>query len=59
MEVMRILKALNLKLDKRYSNGLNLLANYTWSKFIYDIQDGGPLGVGHRRNREPAGAGRS
>ncbi len=36
--------ALNIKLDKRYSNGLNLLANYTWSKFIDDIQDGGPLG---------------
>src|SRR5260370_38814406 len=30
--------ALNLKAEKRYSNGLNFLANYTWSKFIDDLQ---------------------
>ena len=32
--------ALNLKLEKRFSAGLNLLANYTWSKFIDDVGDG-------------------
>jgi len=30
--------ALNLKLEKRFSGGLNLLSNYTWSKFIDDVQ---------------------
>ena len=30
--------ALNLKMEKRYSNGLNFLANYTWSKFLDDIE---------------------
>jgi hypothetical protein len=29
--------ALNLKLEKRYSNGLNFLMNYTWSKFLDDV----------------------
>lgn len=29
--------ALNLKLEKRYSSGLNFMMNYTWSKFIDDI----------------------
>ena len=30
--------ALNVKMEKRYSNGLNFLANYTWSKFLDDIE---------------------
>jgi hypothetical protein len=30
--------ALTAKLEKRYSNGLSFLTNYTWSKFIDDIQ---------------------
>ena len=28
--------AVNFKLEKRFSHGLNFLANYTWSKFIDD-----------------------
>ena len=28
---------LNLKLEKRFSGGLNFLANYTWAKFIDDV----------------------
>jgi hypothetical protein len=28
---------LNLKVEKRFSSGLNFLTNYTWSKFIDDI----------------------
>lgn len=28
---------LNLKVEKRFSNGLNFLTNYTWSKFIDDV----------------------
>ncbi len=30
--------ALNVKWDKRYSNGVNFLVNYTWSKFIDDVE---------------------
>src|SRR5579859_2558782 len=29
--------SLNIKVEKRFSNGLNFLANYTFSKFIDDI----------------------
>lgn len=28
---------LNVKVEKRFSNGLNFLTNYTWSKFIDDV----------------------
>jgi hypothetical protein len=38
---------LNLKVEKRFSRGLNLLSNYTWSKFIDDV----PSRAGHRRRR--------
>ena len=31
-------ESLNLKLEKRYSNGLNLMANYTWSKYLDDVK---------------------
>jgi len=34
----------NLKLEKRYSNGLNLLMNYTWAKFIDDIEARNEIG---------------
>ncbi len=32
--------AMNMKVEKRFSDGLNLLANYTWSKFIDDVANG-------------------
>ncbi len=35
--------AMNLRAEKRYSNGLNFLVNFTWSKYI----DGGLDGVQH------------
>jgi hypothetical protein len=31
---------MNVKVEKRFSGGLNLLANYTWSKFIDDVANG-------------------
>ncbi len=30
-------QSFNLKVEKRFSHGLNLLANYTWAKFIDDV----------------------
>jgi hypothetical protein len=36
--------AMNLKLEKRYANGLNFLMNYTWSKFLDDVQANNELG---------------
>src|SRR5262249_38076586 len=36
--------ALNVKLEKRYTNGLNFLMNYTWSKFIDDVAASSELG---------------
>lgn len=38
--------ALNAKVEKRYSNGLNFLANYTWSKFLDDVEAGNELAGG-------------
>jgi len=38
--------ALNLKLERRFSGGLNLLGNYTWSKFIDDVEGSSELGGG-------------
>jgi hypothetical protein len=32
--------SLNLKIEKRFSNGLNFLTNYTFSKFIDDVPSG-------------------
>lgn len=32
--------ALNVKLERRYFNGFNLLANYTWAKFLDNIEGG-------------------
>ncbi len=44
--------ALNVKLDKRYSRGLHFQANYTWSRFIDDIESrielGGSAGSGYQ-----------
>jgi len=40
---------MNLKIEKRFSNGLNFLANYTWAKFIDDTfsgQEAGEADVG-------------
>jgi hypothetical protein len=37
-------QGLNVKVEKRFSDGLNLLANYTWSKFIDDVTSGQELG---------------
>ncbi|MGH9630720.1 MAG: TonB-dependent receptor domain-containing protein, partial [Bryobacteraceae bacterium] len=34
----------NLKVEKRYSSGLNFLTNYTWSKYIDDVESGSELG---------------
>jgi len=44
--------SMNLKLEKRYSGGLNFIMNYTWSKFIDDVQgnaeaNGGSGGAGY------------
>jgi hypothetical protein len=38
-----IYHALSLKAEKRYSNGLNFLVNYTWSKLIDDATSSGEL----------------
>ena len=35
---------LNFKAEKRYSSGLNLLANFTWSKFIDDVSANSEIG---------------
>ncbi|MCL5745230.1 MAG: carboxypeptidase regulatory-like domain-containing protein [Acidobacteria bacterium] len=36
--------SLNIKLEKRFSNGLNFLANYTYSKFIDDVPSNQEVG---------------
>ncbi len=38
--------ALNMKVERRYSNGFNLLANYTWSKFLDNIEGGNEVAGG-------------
>ncbi|MBI3681256.1 MAG: TonB-dependent receptor [Acidobacteria bacterium] len=38
--------ALNVKLEKRYSSGLNFLMNYTWSKFLDDVEGNTELAGG-------------
>ena len=38
--------SLNLKLEKRYSNGLNFMMNYTWSKFLDDQESQQEIGGG-------------
>lgn len=56
----------NVKVEKRYSNGLNFLGNYTWAKFLDDVETGtqlgGQAGSGYqhiearRLNKGPSGA---
>ena len=41
----------NLKIEKRYSGGFNLLMNYTWSKYLDDVEAGSELS-GFQGNRE-------
>lgn len=36
--------SLNLKAEKRFSSGLSYLINYTWSKFIDDVESANELG---------------
>ena len=36
--------SLNLKAEKRFSSGLSYLFNYTWSKFIDDVESANELG---------------
>jgi hypothetical protein len=36
--------SLNIKLEKRYSRGLSLLGNYTWAKYLDDVESGSELG---------------
>jgi outer membrane receptor protein involved in Fe transport len=35
--------ALNIKVEKRFSQGLNFLGTYTWSKFLEDVPPGNEL----------------
>ena len=35
--------SLNVKLEKRFSRGLNLLGTYTWSKFLEDVPPGSEI----------------
>lgn len=37
---------LNFKVEKRFSQGLNLLSNYTWSKFLDDVQSASDIAGG-------------
>lgn len=39
-----IYHAMNAKLEKRFSHGLNFLMNYTFSKFLDDVEPKGELG---------------
>jgi len=38
--------ALNVKLEKRYSGGVSFLGNYTWAKFLDDVEGSSELGGG-------------
>ena len=38
-------QSLNIKVEKRFTHGLNFLANYTWSKFIDDVPASFELGA--------------
>ncbi|MCA2965148.1 MAG: TonB-dependent receptor [Acidobacteriaceae bacterium] len=38
--------AMNLKVERRYANGFNLLANYTWAKFLDNIEGGSEFAGG-------------
>ncbi|MEP7366489.1 MAG: TonB-dependent receptor, partial [Acidobacteriota bacterium] len=36
--------SMNIKFEKRYSKGLSFLGNYTWAKFLDDVESGSELG---------------
>ncbi len=38
--------SLNVKFEKRYSRGLSFLGNYTWAKFIDDVEGSAEVGGG-------------
>ena len=47
--------ALNLKLEKRYSHGLHFRTNYTWAKFIDDVNSRAEVGNDfHLQSDSPA-----
>jgi hypothetical protein len=48
--------SMNVKLDKRFSQGLNILANYTWSKFIDDVEGSSELGGSQGNGYQHIGA---
>src|SRR5574340_928821 len=37
----------NVKVEKRFSHGLNMLGNYTWAKYIDDVEGSSELGGGN------------
>jgi hypothetical protein len=39
--------SMNLKVEKRFSHGLNMLGNYTWGKFLDDAEGSSELGGGN------------
>ena len=39
--------SLNVKVEKRFSHGLNMLGNYTWAKFLDDVEGSSELGGGN------------
>ncbi|MFB3826650.1 MAG: TonB-dependent receptor domain-containing protein [Bryobacteraceae bacterium] len=39
--------SLNVKVEKRFSHGLNMLGNYTWAKFLDDVEASSELGGGN------------
>jgi hypothetical protein len=36
--------SMNMRIEKRFSEGLNLLGNFTWARFIDNVSSGGDLG---------------
>lgn len=38
--------AMNMKVERRYSNGFNLLANYTWAKYLDNVEGGSEFAGG-------------
>ena len=44
--------SMNLKVEKRFSHGLNMLGNYTWAKFLDDVEGSSELGGGNGNGYE-------
>jgi hypothetical protein len=38
--------AMNLKIERRYANGFNVLANYTWAKYLDNVEGGSEFAGG-------------